>query len=121
MKRGRAEPAGSVPEWLEVVRLGRTDWRVSDSRVESADPGRLVGFIEKLPPGRFELVWITYPIRWGYTDTLSAALSGMAEGVRFDGAITERDSSVSTSLSSPFRRIHRRAATENDRSTSHVA
>jgi hypothetical protein len=121
VKPGRAEPAGSVPEWLEVVRLGHTDWRVSDSRVDSADPRRLVGFIEKLPTGRFELVWITYPIRWGYTDTLSAALSGMAEGAQFAGAIAERDSSVSTSLRSPYRRIHRRAAAETDIAASDVA
>jgi len=106
MKPAFPEPA--IPEWLEVIRLGRTDWRVSDAPIEMVDPGRLVGFVEKLPTGRFELLWTVYPIRWGYTDTLSSALLGMAEGPGFAGATYDRDSTASTSLPSPFRRVRRR-------------
>jgi hypothetical protein len=32
---------------LEVVRLGRHDWRVSDGRLDQNDPTRLLGFVER--------------------------------------------------------------------------
>lgn len=121
VKPSPSDPAALVPIWLEVVRLGRTDWRVSDSRIESADPSRLVGFIEKLSNSRFELVWMTYPVRWGYAHTLSAALGGMAEGARFAGATAERDPAVPMRAPTSFRRIRRRTASDNDFSSSDVA
>lgn len=68
---------------LAIVRLGRAEWRVSDA----AGDGQLLGYIERLRADRFELVWMSDPIRWGYTDTFDAALSAFADGDRFVGEI----------------------------------
>ena len=94
---------------LEVVRLGRSDWRVSDSTRERDDPTRLLGFIERLKRGHFEVVWISDPPEWAYTVSLATAVDAMAGGDSFVGVRrTKRDPSVQTlaalSLFEPRRR-----------------
>jgi hypothetical protein len=78
------------PEWLEVIRLDRTDWRVSDLRAPIGDSARLLGYVEKLSARRFEVVWMGDPMRWGYVDSLGGALAGIAEAGRFTGTIAAR-------------------------------
>jgi hypothetical protein len=68
---------------LEVVRLGRFEWRVS-SESESSE---LLGYIERQRTGRFEIVWMTDPMRWGYTATFDDALIAFADSARFGGEI----------------------------------
>jgi hypothetical protein len=71
---------------LEVVRLGRAEWRVS----EAADAGTLLGFVERQNGGRFEIVWMSDPIRWGYVDSFDAALAAMAEPEQFGDVLQAR-------------------------------
>jgi hypothetical protein len=78
------------PEWLEVVRLDRTDWRVSDLRAPIGDSARLLGYVEKLSPRRYEVVWMGEQVKWGYVDSLSGALAGIAEAGRFTGTVAAR-------------------------------
>src|ERR1700722_13318009 len=78
------------PEWLEVIRLGRSDWRVSDGRGLVGDPGRLLGYVERLGPRRFGGVGMGEPVRWGYVDSLGGALVGIAEPRHFTGTIEPR-------------------------------
>lgn len=68
---------------LEVVRLGRSEWRVS----EASDGAALLGYIERQRSGRFEIVWMTDPMRWGYTTTFDDALVVFADNSRFTGEI----------------------------------
>jgi hypothetical protein len=75
----------TTAEWLEVVRTGRSDWRVSDSRRDPGDPDRLLGFVERLDRGRFEVLWMTEPLRWGYTRSLPEALAALRDRVTFSG------------------------------------
>lgn len=70
-------------ESLDVVRLARGEWRVSDA----ADPDILLGFIERQAAGRFEVVWMTDPMRWGYADSFDAALVAFGDSVRFSGEV----------------------------------
>jgi hypothetical protein len=94
---------------LEVVRLGRFDWRVSDGTRERDDPTRLLGFIERLKRGHFEVVWISDPPEWAYTVSLATAVAALADADSFVGVRrTKRDPSVKTlaalSLFQPRRR-----------------
>jgi hypothetical protein len=111
----RSRSAGlqqDVPAWIEVIRLGRYDWRVSDARLAGSDPARLLGYVEKLSNRRYEVVWMTDPIRWGYVDTFAIALRGFMFGSRFSGiTAAERDGSViSRSHRATVRRVRRRVA-----------
>ena len=75
MKRQAVE----VPDWLELFRLTRTDWRVSDARVEPSEPRRLIGYIERLDRDRYEALWIADPIGWAYVTTMSEAIAAFAD------------------------------------------
>ena len=75
----------TAAEWLEVVRTTRTDWRVSDARRESTDPERLLGFVERLGRARFEVLWLTAPLRWGYVASLPEAIAALRDRVEFTG------------------------------------
>ncbi len=75
----------TAAEWLEVVRTGRSDWRVSDSRRDSSDPERLLGFVERLGRTRFEVLWMTDPMRWGYVESLPEAVTAIRDRVEFAG------------------------------------
>jgi hypothetical protein len=78
----RSKQRASFPS-LEVVKLGRTEWRISDA----AEPMRLLGFIERQRAGRFEVVWMSDPMRWGYADSFDAALLAFGDSARFTGEI----------------------------------
>jgi len=98
-----------TPIWLEVVRLSRTDWRISDSRINAGESGRVLGYAEKLHHDRFEVVWITEPVRWAYTVRLHDALHGFTEGARFTGATQlTRDDSFGRPAPRVPHRVHRR-------------
>jgi hypothetical protein len=66
---------------LEVVRLGRTEWRISDT----SEPERLLGYIERQRPRRFEVLWMTDPMRWGYAESFGEALVAFGDSARFTG------------------------------------
>jgi hypothetical protein len=70
-------------EHLVVVPLSRNEWRVSDA----ADAGALLGFIERQTNGRFEIVWMTDPMRWGYARTFDEAVTAFGDSTRFTGEI----------------------------------
>ena len=72
-----------IHESLSVVRLGKTDWRVSDA--SQAD--LLLGFIERQRTGRFEITWMSDPVRWGYAESFDEALVGFADSARFVGEV----------------------------------
>ena len=75
----------SATDWLEVVRIGRADWRVSDARREAGDTERLLGFVERLGRARFEVVWMSDPLRWAYVATLPAAVAALRDRDEFPG------------------------------------
>jgi hypothetical protein len=70
-------------ETLSVVRLGKTDWRISDA----IDHDILLGFIERQRAGRFEVTWMSDPMRWGYTASFDDALTAFADSTRFAGEV----------------------------------
>jgi hypothetical protein len=74
---------GKDAEWLEVVRLGKCDWRVSDSRVDKADGARLLGYIEQIGRFHYELLRITDPLRWAYVESLAAATAAFIDNTTF--------------------------------------
>ena len=65
MKYALADRSAEIPTWLEVIRLGRRDGRILDSRIETSDPARLLGFVERLSTRRYEVLWMTGAMRWG--------------------------------------------------------
>ena len=68
---------------LSVVRLGKTDWRISDA----LDPDILLGYIERQRADRFEVTWMSDPMRWGYARSFDDALTAFADSARFGGEI----------------------------------
>jgi hypothetical protein len=75
------------PDWLKVVQLDRENWRISDARVEVADNSGLLGFIERISSRRYEILWMTDPLRWAYEGSFDAAVRGFFESVRFGGTV----------------------------------
>jgi hypothetical protein len=71
---------------IQIVRLGRAEWRINDA----ADADRLLGFIERQQSGRFEVMWMTDPMRWGYTSSFDDAVVAFSDSVRFAGDIFEQ-------------------------------
>ena len=111
MSRTHDAPRGATPDWLEIVRVGRAEWRISDTRVDSFDSARLLGYVERLLRNRYELVWMTDPMRWGYVETFAEAIAGFEDSARFGGHISaERDRSVAIRPPSPLHRIRRRSS-----------
>jgi hypothetical protein len=99
-------------DWLEVIRLDRLDWRVSDLRVDQADAGHLLGYIERVHRDRYELFWIIDPVRWSYVKSFAAAVEGFADGRMLAGATQdERDGFVVTTAPAPSRHALRSRAT----------
>jgi hypothetical protein len=66
-----------------VESLSRTEWRVLDA----TDAGRIVGFIERLSGGRFEIVWMSDPMRWGYAKSFDEAVAAFSDGASFAGEV----------------------------------
>jgi hypothetical protein len=75
---------------VELVRLGRTEWRVNDA----LEPNRLLGYIERERSDRYEIVWMTDPMRWGYATSFEDALVAFGDSLRFTGEIFERRARV---------------------------
>jgi hypothetical protein len=99
----------SSTDRLEVIRLSWSEWRISDSRLPDSDPDRLLGYVERLSRRRYEVVWMTDPMRWGYAESLAAALAGLANGERFSGTtLAERDRALRGRPAFPLHRVHRR-------------
>jgi hypothetical protein len=71
---------------VEIVRLGRSDWRVNDA----TDASLLLGYIERQRSGRYEVMWMTDPMRWGYASSFEDALGAFGEGLRFAGEVFDR-------------------------------
>jgi hypothetical protein len=82
----RASLAG-IPDWLKIVRLDKADWRVSDARVEVAGDNGLLGYIERIHAGRWEILWMADPLRWAYEDSFHSAIHAFSESVRFGGTV----------------------------------
>ena len=82
----------NVPAGIEVIRLDRTAWRVSNSFIDRGDPDRLLGYIERLHSGRYEVLWLAPPISWAYVDSFELALAAVADRPHFGGIVEpERD------------------------------
>jgi hypothetical protein len=85
----KAKPVSELGA-LIVVRLGKADWRISSV----TNPEELLGYIERQRGGRFEVMWMTDPMRWGYAATLDEALLAFSDSVRFSGEILDQRASV---------------------------
>ncbi len=81
----KAQQPKSV-DGIELVRLGRAEWRVNDAN----DAGRLLGYIERQRGDRYEVVWMTDPMRWGYAASFDEALAGFADSLRFAGEVFDQ-------------------------------
>ncbi|MET4782884.1 hypothetical protein ABIB56_002897 [Glaciihabitans sp. UYNi722] len=75
----------SLGDGLELVRTSPTDWRVVDARALQSDPGRVLGFIERMRYSRYELLWTTEPPRWAYVSSLRLAAAAFATEPRYSG------------------------------------
>jgi hypothetical protein len=81
-----------VAEWLEVLHIGKTDWRVSDSRHDLGSSGRVLGFVERRGRYRFEILWMTEPPRWAYVRSLAEAIAAFSDEIGFTGQeLAERE------------------------------
>ena len=93
---------------LEVIRLDRTNWRISNSFIDEGDSGRLLGYIERLERDRYEVLWLAAPISWAYVNSFELALAAVADRLQFGSILEpERDPaarSVSIALFDPVRR-----------------
>jgi hypothetical protein len=87
---------------LEIVRLGRAEWRVNDS----TESGRLLGYIERQNAGRYEVMWMTDPMRWGYAASFDEALVAFGDSLRFSGEVFDEraESADRASTASRLRR-----------------
>jgi hypothetical protein len=72
---------------LEVLRLARKEWRISDKRVEDGESARLLGFIERLSRFRYEVQWVGDTPGWTYLRSFDLALAALARREEFDGTI----------------------------------
>jgi hypothetical protein len=70
---------------LDVVRLSRTDWRVSSVGA----PEQVLGYVERQRADRYEIVLMTDPMRWGYATSFDDALMAFGDAARFAGEILE--------------------------------
>jgi len=93
---------------LEIIRLDRTGWRISNSSIDQGDPSRLLGYIERLDSDRYEVLWLAAPISWAYFDSFELALAAVTDRPHSSGTIQpERDPATragNTTLFRPFRR-----------------
>jgi hypothetical protein len=98
-----------IGDGLELVRISRTDWRVVDARALLSDPGRVLGFIERMRYSRYELLWTTEPPRWAYVSSLRLAAAAFVTGPRYSGStehfrIVEHSASPAEFTSPHYRR-----------------
>lgn len=108
---GHTRPAGAV---LEVIRLDRSSWRISDSSIDEHDPRRLIGYVERVAANRYEVLWLTDPVAWAYVASFDDALAAMADRNNFLGTIEpQRDPSIDAPTALLFHRINRRRNSPN--------
>ena len=82
----------STTDGIEVIRLNRTSWRISDSSIEEGDSDRLLGYIGRLESDRYEVLWLAAPISWAYVGSFELALTSVTDRPHFSGIIEpERD------------------------------
>jgi hypothetical protein len=74
-----------IRDGLELVRTTRTHWRVVDARALQSDPGRVLGFIERMRYSRYELLWTTEPPQWAYVSSLRLAAAAFATEPTYSG------------------------------------
>jgi hypothetical protein len=74
----------SASDEIVLVRLGKADWRISNPE------GDLLGYVERQHADRYEVVWMTDPLRWGYADSFDAAIAAFGESVRFTGETADK-------------------------------
>ena len=99
----------NVAAGIEVIRLDRTAWRISNSFIDQGDPDRLLGYIERLESDRYEVLWLAPPISWAYVDSFELALAAVADRPHFSGTIEpERDQATRAGATALFRPIRRR-------------
>jgi hypothetical protein len=87
MTREAAGALKSSKAWLEVRRLDRTDWRISDARLDVGSDDRLLGYVERLGRWRYEVLWVTAPFGWAYVKSLDLAVAAVADREHFVGVI----------------------------------
>jgi hypothetical protein len=102
---------------LSIVRLGKTDWRISSG----SNPDELLGYIERQRSGRFEVTWMTDPMRWGYAASFDEALLAFGDSVRFTGEILEQRARVVGVQRKPVFRPARRSTWLKSNGRSSVA
>ena len=106
---------------IEVIRINRTAWRISNSSIDQGDSGRLLGYIERLANDRYEVLWLAAPISWAYVDSFELALAAVTDRPHFSGIIEpERDLATqagNTALFRPLRRHQNSAAVQIHRWT----
>lgn len=94
---------------LEVIRLDRTGWRISNSFIKDGVPGRLLGYIERLDRDRYEVLWIAAPISWAYVNSFELALAAVADRLQFNGIVEpERDPAARAGSIALFHPVRRR-------------
>ncbi|MBC7595357.1 MAG: hypothetical protein H7288_15700 [Kineosporiaceae bacterium] len=94
---------------LEVTRLDRTSWCISNSFINEGDSGRLLGYIEGLERDRYEVLWIAAPISWAYVNSFELALAALADRLQFSGIVEpERDPAARASSIALFHPVRRR-------------
>jgi hypothetical protein len=91
MSRSNTQPGASEPRhassgegfveqgWVQLERLDGSYWCVSDSRIDDADPARLLGYVERLGRHRYEALRLSDPVRWDYCETLEAAIADLVQ------------------------------------------
>lgn len=79
---------------VDIHALSKSEWRVSAP--EATGPAHeILGYVEQLDSHRFEILWMSEPMHWGYAASLSEAICALADGARFTGEVTaERDSAL---------------------------
>ena len=94
---------------LEIIRLNRTGWRISNSSIYENDPRRLLGYIERLETDRYEVLWLAAPISWAYVDSFELALAAIAERPQLSSIKEpEREPAARVGNTALFRPIRRR-------------
>ena len=102
-------PLSNVDAGIEVIRLHRTAWRISNSFIDEGEPGRLLGYIERLENDRYEVLWLAAPISWAYVDSFELALAAVTDRPHFSGIIEpERDLATGAGNTALFRPLRRR-------------
>jgi hypothetical protein len=66
------------------------DWRAS----ATGEPDQLLGYIERQRGDRYEVLWMTDPMRWGYAGSFEEALAAFGDSSRFNGEIVEERESA---------------------------